>query len=456
MYVMGSLFILTLFATPIWYTWREVIDENRTNILEADTQRLANVYMKKGEEGLIAAIDSRIDVQPEDDEKYVLFADHNYAKVAGNLNTWPSGVPVEDGTYVQHINLGNESIHAVLVRSTLPDGSHLLVGRNLAYHDQVAHLFVLELAGTTVVILLIGVCGGLLIRRSLLSEVQTIRETTSKIVEGNLSHRLSHRGGKDELDLLAVTVNRMLDQIEHLINGTRNITNAIAHDLRTPLAELRTRLEDLSLSADQDTAKEIDAAVADVDKLIRIFNALLRLAEIDTGARKAGFVQANFTQIAEEAVDFYQPLAETKYINLSLLSSEAVTGSGDPLLLAQALGNLLDNAIKFAPPHSVITVSVGREVVENQAIVQLSVADSGPGIPDDEKPRVIERFYRSDTSRGTPGIGLGLSLVASVAKLHNGVLGLNDNHPGLCASLQLPIAHQFQGLSTTTSKNMTL
>src|SRR5690606_25018691 len=144
MYVAGSLFILVLFATPVWYAWRKVIDENRTHILQADTQRLAGVYEKKGADGLIAAIESRIDVQPEGDEKYVLFTDPSYQRIAGNLNSWPARVPDQAGTDFETIDVGNESIHAVLVRSTLPDGSHLLVGRNLAYHDQVAYLFVLE------------------------------------------------------------------------------------------------------------------------------------------------------------------------------------------------------------------------------------------------------------------------------------------------------------------------
>ncbi len=443
MYVAGSLFILALFATPVWYAWRKMIDENRTHILQADTQRLASVYEKRGADGLIAAIESRVDVQPEGDEKYVLFADPAYTIISGNLNAWPQGVPDQDGTYIQHIDVGQESVHAVLVRSTLPDGSNLLVGRNLAYHDQVGELFILELVGTTLIILLLGVCGGLVIRRSLLSEVQTIRQTTAEIVEGNLTHRLTTRGGQDELDLLAVTVNRMLDQIEQLINGTRNITNAIAHDLRTPLTELRTRLEDLSLNAPADTVNDINAAVADVDRVIAIFNALLRLAEIDTGARKAGFVHTDFTRIVEDAVEFYQPLAEVKHIDLYLQASAPATGWGDPLLLAQAVGNLLDNAIKFAPQHSVITVAVARETVRQQSAIRISVADQGPGIPDEEKPRVSERFYRSDSSRAAPGVGLGLSLVSSVARLHNGVLELADNQPGLRASLVMIAGRQL-------------
>ncbi len=442
MYVAGSLFILALFATPVWYAWRKMIDENRTHILQADTQRLASVYEKKGADGLIAAIESRIDVQPEGDEKYVLFTDPSYKRISGNLNAWPAGVPEQEGTYIQNIDVGNESIHAVLVRSTLPDGSHLLVGRNLAYHDQVAYLFVLELVGTTLIILLLGLCGGYVIRRSLLSEVQTLSQTTAEIVEGNLSHRLPTRGGHGELDMLAVTVNRMLDQIEQLINATRHITNAIAHDLRTPLTELRTRLEDLSLNAPAHTVNDINAAVADVDRVIAIFNALLRLAEIDTGARKAGFVQTNFTQLVEDAVEFYQPLAEVKDIKLFLRASEPATGWGDPLLLAQAIGNLLDNAIKFSPVHSTISVSVTRELIEQKSTIRISVSDQGPGIPDPEKPRVIERFYRSDSSRAAPGIGLGLSLVSSVARLHNGVLELADNHPGLRASLVLAKGQQ--------------
>ena len=198
----------------------------------------------------------------------------------------------------------------------------------------------------------------------------------------------------------------MLDQIEQLFHGIRDVSNAIAHDLRTPLAELRSRLEELSLtrpSADE-TFAEIDAAVADVDRVIRIFNALLRLAEIDTGMRRSGFVSVNAAELAAQAVELYVPAAELKGISLSCRDTGPIPVSGDPLLLAQAVSNLIDNALKYASDGGKVTVEVLRGA---QGAIEIAVADDGPGISDSEKIKAPERFYRGDTSRGTPGVGLG-------------------------------------------------
>jgi signal transduction histidine kinase len=207
--------------------------------------------------------------------------------------------------------------------------------------------------------------------------------------------------------------------------------------LRTPLAELRSRLEELSLTrpGPEETFGEIDGAVADVDRVIRIFNALLRLAEIDTGMRRSGFVPVNAAEIARQAVDFYLPAAELKGISLSYRGNGPADISGDPVLLAQAIGNLIDNALKYTSDAGLISVEVQTQA---QGKVWISVADDGPGIPDQEKPKVSTRFYRGDASRGTPGVGLGLTLVESVAKVHGGVLELADNNPGLRARMIIP------------------
>jgi len=208
------------------------------------------------------------------------------------------------------------------------------------------------------------------------------------------------------------------------------MSNSIAHDLRTPLAELRSRLEELALirPSPEETFAEIDGAVADVDRVIRIFDALLRLAEIDAGLRRSGFVTFDIADLAANAVEFYAPAAELKNIDLKFHSDGMLSVSGDPVLLAQALGNLIDNALKYAPVNGVIEVAVLKSA---DGKVEVSVADNGPGIGDAEKSKVMERFYRGDASRGTPGAGLGLSLAQAVAKLHGSVLDLKDQNPGL-------------------------
>src|SRR6202044_40319 len=206
--------------------------------------------------------------------------------------------------------------------------------------------------------------------------------------------------------------------------------NSIAHDLRTPLAELRSRVEELALirPAPEEAYAEIDGAVADVDRVIRIFDALLRLAEIDAGMRRSGFVAFDVSDLAANAVEFYAPAAELKNIDLIFRSEGPLSVSGDPVLLAQALSNLIDNALKYAPQNGCIEVAVTKR---DDGQAEISVADNGPGIDDAEKIKVVERFYRGDASRGTPGVGLGLSLVQAVAKLHGSLLELRDQTPGL-------------------------
>jgi signal transduction histidine kinase len=293
--------------------------------------------------------------------------------------------------------------------------------------------------GLTAAIAVLSIAGllvGLITRHALMSRVNSIRRTISAIIHGDLKHRLPTHSSEDELNTLARTINGMLDQIELLVHGVRNVSNSIAHDLRTPLAELRSRLEELALirPSPEKTFGEIDAAVADVDRVIRIFDALLRLAEIDAGMRRLGFVSLDLVDLASAAVEFYAPAAELKRIQLSFHGDGPLPVLGDPILLAQALGNLIDNALKYAPEKGAIEVAVRRR----SDTAEISVTDNGPGIGDSEKVKVFERFYRGDASRGTPGAGLGLSLVQAVAKLHGSVLELSDRDPGLKVVLLLP------------------
>jgi signal transduction histidine kinase len=221
-----------------------------------------------------------------------------------------------------------------------------------------------------------------------------------------------------------------------LMQGVKNVSNTIAHDLRTPLGELRSRLEDLSVArppADE-TFAGIDAGIADVDRVIGIFNALLRLAEIDSGARRSGFAPVDVAKVAGDAAAFYQPIAEDKGLALRFESRGELTAAGDATLLAQAIINLLENALKHANGTVAVSATQRRD-----GKIEVAVSDDGPGIPDQERPHVTERFYRCDASRGTPGVGLGLSLVAAIARLHGGALELSDNRPGLRAGLLLAI-----------------
>ena len=435
-YVALGIAALILFAAPLWYAWQVTIQEGRVEFLQADAQRLTDVFRRDGAEGVKSFIDARVHMQIAG-ERILLLTDASLHPLAGNLPTWPADVPPIPGNYTIRVDVANHGTQTALAHVANLGAYKLLVGRDNALFAPLQTHFWYGLAAAIAVLSVAGLLIGLMTRRALLSRVESIRQTVSAIIHGDLQHRLPTQLHDDELNTLSRTINGMLEQIELLVHGVRNVSNSIAHDLRTPLAELRSRLEELALirpPAEQAYA-EIDGAVADVDRVIRIFDALLRLAEIDAGLRRSGFVALDVADLAANAVEFYAPAAELKGIDLAFRSEGPLWVSGDPVLLAQALSNLIDNALKFAPTNGAIEVGVQTR----GGGAEISVSDNGPGIADAEKSKVVERFYRGDASRGTPGVGLGLSLVQAVAKLHGSALALSDRSPGLRVALTVPL-----------------
>jgi signal transduction histidine kinase len=443
-YVVLGIAALVLFAAPLWYAWQVTIQDGRAEFLQADAQRLTDVFRREGADGLKTFIDARVQMQIAN-ERILLLTDASLHPLAGNLGAWPGAVPVAPGNYTIKFTPdnrgapGNRDVQTALIHvAQLGGGYNLLVGRDNALFAPLQTHFWYGLAGAVAVLSIAGLLIGLITRRALMSRVNSIRHTVSAIIHGDLKHRLPTQLNDDELNTLSRTINGMLEQIELLVHGVRNVSNSIAHDLRTPLAELRSRLEELALirPPPEQAFAEIDGAVADVDRVIRIFDALLRLAEIDAGLRRSGFVTLDLADLAANAVEFYAPAAELKNIDLEFRSDGALPVSGDPILLAQALGNLIDNALKYAPENGAIVVAALKS---GEAGAEISVSDNGPGIVDGEKSKVVQRFYRGDASRGTPGVGLGLSLVQAVAKLHGSSLVLSDQNPGLRAAVTLPL-----------------
>ena len=436
-YVALGIIALVLFAAPLWYAWQVTIQDGRTELLQIDSQRLAEVFQRDGAQGARSFIDARVRMQIAG-ERILLLTDGSLHPLSGNLPAWPANVPTVPGNYKVKIELGDHGLQTALVHVTTLGSYNLLVGRDNALFAPLQTRFWYGLAAAVAILSIAGLMIGLITRRALLTRIDSIRQTVSAIIHGDLQHRLPTHLNDDELNTLSRTINGMLEQIELLVHGVRNVSNSIAHDLRTPLAELRSRLEELALirpPAEQ-TFAEIDGAVADVDRVIRIFDALLRLAEIDAGLRRSGFVALDAADLAANAVEFYAPAAELKNIDLAFRSDGPVSVSGDPVLLAQALSNLIDNALKYAPVNGSIEVAVLKR---SDGTVQVSVSDNGPGIADSEKSKVVERFYRGDASRGTPGVGLGLSLAQAVAKLHGSALELSDRNPGLRVAITLPV-----------------
>lgn len=403
--------------------------------VRADVDSLAERYRSEGLAGLVLLIRSRVRDNERIGAVYAV-ADPSGEILAGNLSSFPPVQASDDG-FLEFPVARNGHRSVIRLRLyALPGGFRLLVGRDAEERIELRKLINETLLTSLILTTLLAVAGGWLLRRMVLRRVDAIRRTTEAIVAGDMSRRLAHRDTPDEFDLLAETINDMLNRIERLMDGVRDVSNAIAHDLRTPLARIRGRLEEMaraSAPSEADTTP-FDLVLDDIDELLRTFNALLRIAEVDAGVRRKTFETIDLATVLEDVVDLYRAVAEEDGVELALQPPSEIRVRGDGQLLAQAIGNLIDNAIKYARDGKVVAVAVARE--GEHAVV--TVADRGPGIPVPERGRVTERFYRGERSRSRPGSGLGLSLAAAVARQHGGRLELRDNEPGLLAVLLLP------------------
>ncbi|WP_370155500.1 sensor histidine kinase [Ferrovibrio sp.] len=430
--VVSSLTLLGL----VWWNTVGYLDREIDAVIAADIRAIGDRLQDFGLAGAVQTVQERVDANSDKKAIYLL-ADPFLKPLAGNVDAWPLKIDRRLGWHEVALVYEGQMHATRLLHVALPGNFQLIVGRDVQDRAAMQAMVLRSGIWAAALALLLAVAGGLLVRRFVLRRIETINRTTAAIVAGDLGRRIPVRGAGDEFDQLAATINGMLEQIQQLIEGVRNVSNAIAHDLRTPLAELRARLEDI-LRRPPDRALALDSlgeAVADIDRLIGVFNALLRLAEIDSGLRRAGFGKVQLAPLAADLAELYEPAAAEKGVRLSLETMSGLDVSGDPFLLAQAVGNLLDNAVKYTPAGGHVRLASGRDEAGRP---QITVADSGPGIPEAERGRVIERFYRGDAARGQGGVGLGLSLVQAVARLHGGSLALADNAPGLRAVLTLP------------------
>ena len=270
------------------------------------------------------------------------------------------------------------------------------------------------------------------LRRSVVARIESINRTSRRIMEGELSERIPSHGSGDEFDELITSLNAMLERIESLMEDVRRVSDNVAHDLRTPLGRLRTRLERLRDADGDGAAAELaEAALAEADQMLATFNALLRIARIETRQRRHAFERVNLATVGNDVADLYAPVAESRGITFHHSGIEAPV-DGDADLIFQSLANLLDNAMKYTPEGGAVTL----HVTSDDDTVTVVVADSGPGVPPEEREAVLRRFYRREPARSAPGSGLGLSLVAAVAELHEATLTLEDNTPGLVVRLR--------------------
>ena len=426
----------TLVAFTYWYTERS-LDAQTDQIVEAEITGLNEQYERLGLMGLVDVISNR---SAHEGQGLYLLADTQGRTLAGNLIGWPhtvnkAGVFTEF-KYDRHQQNELVTKNARGKAFVLVGGFQLLVARDVDERDMTRKLFSTTLPWSVGLMLLFGLVGGALMSRRVLARLDSINRTSAEIAAGDFSRRVPLSPAHDEFDALAENLNRLFERIERLMKGMREVADSVAHDLRTPLNRLRNRLEEAQRHIDPQSnyAADLDSAIAEVDGLIATFNALLLIAEADSGAARGAMTKIDLSQVMADVAELYAPLAEEKTIALSVAPSGVLTIEGNRSLISQALANLIDNAIKYTPADGHIAISAK----ETPHGVDLTVADSGPGIPIADRARVVDRFVRLEESRNSPGTGLGLSLVAAVARLHNARLTLDDNNPGLKATVSFP------------------
>jgi len=441
-----SLTVAVLFMIVYWLASAQLRAQIDTGLV-SESDALVALYRDRGLQALEQTVRARSRVEqhlvapagPADPGRRVyMLAGAGHRHVAGNLRNWPSrartGAPVTLAVYDLGASGQARWMRARVVR--LSNGDHLLVAQALDEANELRGHILVSLLVALAAALAIGVGGGVWMGRSVLLRIDGISRTAGEIMAGDLSRRVPLGQRDDEFADLARRLNAMLERIEALMRGMREVTDNVAHDLRSPLSRLRGRLE-VTLRQGRDTGDyrgAMEQAIADADALLRTFNALLSIARLQAGVRREPFGQLDLSALCQSVAELYGAAAEEAGLALRVDLAPGVLIDGHAELLAQALSNLLDNAIKYVPAGGTIDLSLRSE--NGRAV--LAVADDGPGIPENRREDVLERFVRLDSSRSRPGNGLGLSLVKAVADAHGGSMRLADNHPGLGVHLEFP------------------
>jgi len=417
----------------LWFIYSSTagfMERQTDETINAEIQGLAEQYSQLGLTGLIRVIKSRV-ARDKAGQSVYLLTDWKFNPLAGNLGEWPkfrdTGSGWSDATLEDTENFEPRRVR--MRYFLLPGNFHLVVGRDVSERVKVERLIIDALVWGLALTLVLGGLGGVLTSRWMLKRIDVINRASRQIMNGDLSRRIPNRGTGDEFDRLAENLNAMLDQIVRLMDGVRQVSNNIAHDLRGPLNRIRSGLE-LSLptaKTPEEYRRVIEHTIGSIDNMLQVFNALLTIAQAESGARRQDFEDTDLTALAADVAELYEPLAEEKDLTLDVALTRGVTVPGNRHLLSQALANLLDNAVKYTPAGGRVVLSL----TNHSTGPELAVADSGPGVPAADRDRVLERFTRLESSRNTPGSGLGLSLVAAVAGLHHAELRLEDNQPGL-------------------------
>jgi signal transduction histidine kinase len=425
---------------------RRLITDQITATVNGEVNGLSEQYGQGGLRRLVTVVDLR---SRRPGSSLYLVTTPSGEGLAGNVGSLEPGVLDRPGwleTNYRRLESPEGANHRALVRVVqLAGGFHLLVGRDLDERERLFGIIVNAGQWSLALVIVLGLLGGFFVSRRVLSRIDAMTGTAQTIMAGDLSGRLPVAGTGDELDRLADNVNAMLERIEALMRGLKEVSDNIAHDLKTPLTRLRNRCEQALRGAAGEASYRaaLESTIAESDDLIRTFDALLMIARAESGQARDNMTEFDVSEIARDVGELYEPVADEKGIALKVDASAVAPVRGNRELVSQALANLIDNAIKYAGPNGKLNGMPAEIVVraDNEGErIMLSVADHGPGIPDADRGRVVERFVRLEQSRSEPGSGLGLSLASAVARLHGGELKLEDNNPGLRTTIALPRA----------------
>jgi signal transduction histidine kinase len=448
------LFLFALFAASLlgYFAWntRRLITEQITTTVNAETGEISDIFGRRGLRGLVFTIENRA-LRPGSN-LYLVTTPTGQA-IAGNIGSLAPGVMAGSGwteTAYRRLDEQDTADHRALVLVTeLSSGFRLLIGRDLDERRRLFGIVAKAAQWSLLIVIVLGLGGGIFVARRVLRRIDAMTGTTQRIMAGDLSGRLPVGRSGDELDRLAENLNAMLERIEALMMGLKEVSDNIAHDLKTPLTRLRNRAEEAlaKSGSEAEYRSALERTIDESDGLIRTFNALLMIARAESGQARGNMDDFDAADVANGIHELYEPLAEDGGVALQVKSSPAPL-HGNRELISQALANLVENAIKYGRPVPAAQPLGADAVADNRPVViearrdgdqvLLSVTDHGPGIPEADRKHAVERFVRLEASRTQPGSGLGLSLASAVATLHGGELRLGDAHPGLTATLAIP------------------
>lgn len=445
------LLLFALFAASLlgYFAWntRRLITEQITTTVNAEIGEISDIYARRGLRGLVFTIENRA-LRPG--ANLYLVTTPTGQAVAGNVGSLGPGVMATLGwseTAYRRLDEQDSRHHRALVNvSELSSGFRLLIGRDLEERRRLFGIVVKAANWSLLVVIVLGLGGGIFVARRVLRRIDAMTGTTKRIMAGDLTGRLPVGRSGDELDRLAENLNAMLERIEALMMGLKEVSDNIAHDLKTPLTRLRNRAEEAlaKSGSEAEYRSALERTIEESDGLIRTFNALLMIARAESGQARGNMDDFDAADVARGIQELYEPLAEDGGVTLRVKTVPAPV-HGNRELISQALANLVENAIKYGKPLPSIQPGAADganeiliEARRDGASVLLSVTDHGPGIPEADRSHAVERFVRLEASRTQPGSGLGLSLASAVATLHGGELRLGDGHPGLTATLAIP------------------